>query len=448
MEARTLRLVLPPELWDHVVDNLSSDRPSLGACGLTQRAWVASTRRHLFHDIILKGTARCEQFRELIIASSSTGTGIARYVCDVMLKDVCLHVHVSRLEYPNTSDVPLLEKTLSLLPNVDCLCLWDVDVQWWEVLTARTGDALDGGYPDLPLQSLFTLPRLQTLYVSPCVAFDSLSDLVLLLAAFPQASSLQLHDLSVKHPGPARWPPLLPWNRNVDHESLICIRNLCVTTFREMARLRSALRQPPFRCALQKLSWTFRPIHFVEPEEDVDTLMDVLRDAESTLEELKIICIAQSNFDVFPALSTRMDLSLQSRLRILRVHLLYAMEATSNPYQMSFPVCLSRTPTSLRALHLDIQLSTSPDNTTLPPLDWSSLDDTLTLLHKKNPSLVVYMRFDYGLLRQNGRLPEAAQPLRSQISSALRVGLRVRLVVGGYTCGRGHSVLQDKLYWL
>ncbi|KAH9835334.1 uncharacterized protein C8Q71DRAFT_765252 [Rhodofomes roseus] len=437
MDARPLRLTLPPELWDHVVDNLSSDRPSLGACGLTQRAWVASTRRHLFHAIMLKGTARCEQFRELILASSSTGTGIARYVCEVSLKDVCLHVHVSRLEYPNTSDVPLLEKTLSLLPNVDCLCLWDVDVQWWEVLTARTGDALDGGYPDLPLQSLFTLPRLQTLYVSSCVAFDSLSDLVLLLAAFPQASSLQLHDLSVKHPGPARWPPLLPWNRNVDHESLICIRNLCVTTFREMARLRSALRQPPFRCALQKLSWTFWH------EEDVDTLMDMLRDAESTLEELEIRCIAPKSSDEFPALSTRMDLSLQSRLRVLRVHLFYDMdmEATSNPYPTSFPVCLSRTPSSLRALHLDIQLSTSPDNTTLPALDWSNLDKTLTLLHNKNPSLVVYMRFDYGLLRQNGRLPEAAQPLRSQISSTLRVGLRVRLVVGGY-------MVPDKLYWL
>ncbi|KAH9835345.1 uncharacterized protein C8Q71DRAFT_114450 [Rhodofomes roseus] len=435
--ARTSSSHLPPELWDHVIDELSSNCPALRACGLTHRAWVASTRRHLFRAVKLNTIAGCEQFRELVLASSSVGTGIAQYVCDVTLTKVRLRL--DRPDDPMVSNVPPLERTLSMLPNVSCLWLDDVDVKWWPELPGT--DPLDNGYPDRPLRSLFTLPRLRTLHVLS-VVFDSISDIVLLLAAFPQASSFQLRYLLPIHSGPGYWPPQLPENMRTDAQPVICIRDLTVAALTETARLLSALKRPPFECALQKLHWGLMPHIFTRRADEESLFMTIVREASSTLKELEVHCMANS------IVFAEMDLSLHSHLRMLRVALLSTTDVESNTFPPTFSTLLSRTPDTLRALHLPIQLSVSSDGIPLWSfMDWPSVDETLALLHKRNPLLVVYLRLFCGL-RLNARLPEVVQPLMSRLSTALRAGLRVRVSLGGYTPGPAGESVPDEYYWL
>ncbi|KAH9916156.1 uncharacterized protein B0H18DRAFT_1124452 [Fomitopsis serialis] len=208
MEPQTLHIALPPELWDPIVDELSSDRSALRAFSLTQRAWVASTRRRLFKAIELRGTERCERFRDILISSSSVGTGVAQWVSDVTLSVVRLRLDVP--EDAEASDIPLLEETLSRLPNVDSLQLYDVDVKCGPE-SQTDGDArLEEGYPDRPLRSLFTLPKLRLLALKS-ISFGSPFDTMLLISAFPQISSLNF--LYLYHPrldvDPTHWPPQL-----------------------------------------------------------------------------------------------------------------------------------------------------------------------------------------------------------------------------------------------
>ena len=42
---------LPPELLDHVVDNLQVTKDALESCCLTSKSWVPRTRKHLLADV-------------------------------------------------------------------------------------------------------------------------------------------------------------------------------------------------------------------------------------------------------------------------------------------------------------------------------------------------------------------------------------------------------------
>ncbi|KZT70407.1 hypothetical protein DAEQUDRAFT_204392 [Daedalea quercina L-15889] len=428
MESYAPLIALPPELWDHVIGELSSDPPSLRACGLTQRTWVSSTRRHLFKEIELKGSADCRRFRDILLLSAALGTGIAQHVCDITLSKIRLRLGFSADSV--TTDVPLLEEILSSLPNVICLRLDDVDVSY---APARPSTRVHG-YPDKPLQSLFTLPRLQTLYLVALV-FNSPFDTMMLLAAFPQASSLHLRFCVHMDGAPMHWPPQLPENEETDQ--LMCIRELTVAAMTETACVMSALRQPPFSCALRKLQWS----QFSTDDED-SLLLDIVQEVEGTLEELEIHCAAGSE------LFEKMDLSNHRHLISLRVAAMRMMDTEPIEFHPSFPTFLSRTPISLRALHLPISLALSRTDGIVPwsIVDWTKCDEALRFVHSRNPLLVAYLRLYFGL-RQDGRLPETVQPLTSRFSSALRAGVRVRLVVGGYIPGPGGSVPEEQ-FWL
>ena len=226
---------LPPELWDHVIDELSSDPPSLRVCGLTQRAWVSSTRRHLFKAIRIRGSADCKCFRDILLSSATLGTGISQHVSDVTLTKVRLRLGFSADSV--TTDVPLLEEIFSNLPDVVCLRLDDVDVSY--APAQRVMSRRPDSYPVKPLQSLFTLPRLQTLHLVSLV-LESPFDTILLVAAFPQVSILHLLCCLHMDRAPVRWPPQLP--ENEEPEQLTCIRELTVAAMTETARVLGALR--------------------------------------------------------------------------------------------------------------------------------------------------------------------------------------------------------------
>ncbi|KAH9926814.1 uncharacterized protein B0H18DRAFT_1005721 [Fomitopsis serialis] len=426
MGSQPLHVALPPELWDDIIDELSSNFPTLRACALTQRAWVPRTRRYLFKAVSLKGVDRCRAFQYIIHSSSSTGTGVAQCVRDVTLTEVRLHLDVP--EDPVASDVPLLEEVLSALPNVNCLRLVGVDVKCRPKM--HTGDALDDEYPDKPPQSLFTLPRLQTLHVMS-TTLDSASDILLLLIAFPQVSCLHLRELrpplqSLLLHGPAR----LPANRNATSDSKICIREMSIASSTHPVPLwvLSVLRQPPFKCAFQKFVWGWSSDRAEET-----SFLGMVDEAKDTLEELTVHCAANSG------LLETMDLSQHSLLKFLGVVLIRSQTVDLPTYKFppTFLVFLSRTPNSLRALHVPIiQTLLSNGAPQWSFMDWPRFDETLALLHKRNPHLVVSIVLTLGLERGNKHWAPrvvkslVVRPLLSRLHCSLLAGLHVRLVFG------------------
>ncbi|KAH9917330.1 uncharacterized protein B0H18DRAFT_1034950 [Fomitopsis serialis] len=336
------------------------------------------------------GVNRCRQFRDMLHSSLSTGTGIGRCVRKLVLVQVRLRLDVP--EDSEASDIPLLEEIFSALPNVGHLRLRDVVVECMPKM--HPGDALDDGYPAKPPRSLFTLPRLRTLHIHS-VSFDSTSDIILLLVAFPQVSNPRLS-------GPARWPPQIQENRKAD--SLICIRELGIHRAHTLSLL-SALRQPPFKRI------------------------------EGTLEDLVVDWFTDS------FLSETMDLSQHSCLKSLSVTAIRSdcLDKPSFKVRPSYLTFLSRAPSSLRTLRLPITLSLDANDTTeWSFMDWPSLDETLTLLHKKNPCLTVSIVIDFLLQPGDTRwVPDVVkssvvQPLSTWLRSSVLAGLPVSVVFGAY----------------
>ncbi|KAH9917333.1 uncharacterized protein B0H18DRAFT_38795 [Fomitopsis serialis] len=122
--------MLPHELWELIIDELSSDRPALRACGLTQWAWVLPTRRHLYRELSLWRASVYGQkpFRPILSRSRAIGTGIAGCVRAVSLVGVHLYLGATAEDGDmGNTDIPALETILSELPNVARLRLIEVD---------------------------------------------------------------------------------------------------------------------------------------------------------------------------------------------------------------------------------------------------------------------------------------------------------------------------------
>ncbi|KAF8487967.1 hypothetical protein JB92DRAFT_3148386 [Gautieria morchelliformis] len=70
MSSSSTKCILPGELIDRVIDHLHDDLPSLRACCIACRAWVASARFHIFHDIVLS-TELTNVLRVLVLLENS-----------------------------------------------------------------------------------------------------------------------------------------------------------------------------------------------------------------------------------------------------------------------------------------------------------------------------------------------------------------------------------------
>ena len=57
---------LPPELVDEALDHLWDDPKALKACSLVQRAWVPTTRLHLFRTVLLSSLSCTTRFTALL----------------------------------------------------------------------------------------------------------------------------------------------------------------------------------------------------------------------------------------------------------------------------------------------------------------------------------------------------------------------------------------------
>ncbi len=69
---------LPPELSDAVMDFLHNDKKTLRTCALVCKAWVATSRLHLFHEITLqvKDGRFSEVFAQMLRSASAVSSSV------------------------------------------------------------------------------------------------------------------------------------------------------------------------------------------------------------------------------------------------------------------------------------------------------------------------------------------------------------------------------------
>ncbi|GBE78237.1 hypothetical protein SCP_0111200 [Sparassis crispa] len=166
---------VPPELSDYIVDFLHNDYPSLKACCLASRDWLATARYHLFESVTLHNPRLCEAFKQLMERSPTIGSFVQE-------------INISRLIGPGTTTYTgaerhLLEQSLSsifvCLDHVKTLSVAMLDIS----ATIQSGLVNRPSVTELVLQYC-TLPAFQ--------------DFIQLFHCYPLLESLNLHGVTWK----------------------------------------------------------------------------------------------------------------------------------------------------------------------------------------------------------------------------------------------------------
>ena len=80
-------LSLPPELLDHVIDNLSLTRDALKTCCLVSESWIPRVRKHLFANIEFLTPEHLQSWKNLF---QNPTTSPARYTKTLLIKHPCV----------------------------------------------------------------------------------------------------------------------------------------------------------------------------------------------------------------------------------------------------------------------------------------------------------------------------------------------------------------------
>ncbi|PCH44828.1 hypothetical protein WOLCODRAFT_19183 [Wolfiporia cocos MD-104 SS10] len=92
---------IPIEICEHILDHLWDNTQALLSCSLTCRAWVTTTRVHIFRTIKLSGDRRCVQLDQLLTSSATASTTIADCIRELTIEGVI----------PGFDDVPDEDQT-------------------------------------------------------------------------------------------------------------------------------------------------------------------------------------------------------------------------------------------------------------------------------------------------------------------------------------------------
>ncbi|KAJ8507047.1 hypothetical protein ONZ45_g10538 [Pleurotus djamor] len=117
---------LPSEIYDHIIDHLYYDLPSLRACALVGRAMLSVSRYHLFQDLVLN-LHTFDLFR-LIDLLRSPFNSIAPFAHRIILSSIPenLRIH-GRPDVVRT--IRLLPRLTKLLPHVATIQFCNSDLQ-------------------------------------------------------------------------------------------------------------------------------------------------------------------------------------------------------------------------------------------------------------------------------------------------------------------------------
>jgi hypothetical protein len=200
---------LPQELVDMILDNIRDDIPSLESCSLVARAFVASTRKHIFKKTeVLSSSDACQRFYKLL----SSSPHIALLVKDLCIVSVFPETPVNADSYGGY----MAGRTLSLiLPLLDLTRISIVE----NGSTHHSGMAYNRSWDKMEqtlksaLASVFSSPRLEAVHLRGLVLESPRQ----LLSLFSKATALKELSLSrlyftqhwSRH---ERWPESQLWH--------------------------------------------------------------------------------------------------------------------------------------------------------------------------------------------------------------------------------------------
>ncbi|CCM01357.1 uncharacterized protein FIBRA_03407 [Fibroporia radiculosa] len=121
---------LPFEVHDYILDHLWDDHRTLKICSLTWRAWLPTTRFHLFGSIHIRSSRDCQRFTRLL-STPMLGAELKNYVRGVVLQDFPFRdLDLSRIRDAFSTLYKVNHLTLSYWPCndiiaddiIECLC--------------------------------------------------------------------------------------------------------------------------------------------------------------------------------------------------------------------------------------------------------------------------------------------------------------------------------------
>ncbi|CCM01194.1 uncharacterized protein FIBRA_03242 [Fibroporia radiculosa] len=436
------RRELPVELYDHILDYLWDDQRTLLACSLTCRAWVPTTRLHLFEIVVIRGPEDCACLHRVLETSAAGSTRVADYVRDISIIDpdpIDRDAGVQPAEESTRWLCRWMPKILPKLKRVECLRLEHID---WELLAANEGTKNC---------ILSFCPGLKSLHLSS-VMFATSDALLQTIMSFPSLNSLQMaylvwwgdvSDSSAHLPGQDASP----------ENGKTIIRELKMDSLYDPTVVLNWLLKPPFELQLRKLEWgssaqpSQRPI-----------LLETLRLSETTLEDLRLAVWAETCelkrtcASSFPlprsSLAVLADVNLARfpRLKYLDVGIQNPLVAR-NAWYPAVPEFLAMiSSTRLREIKLRFNLFNTSD-AGLDFMDWRRMDEVLVFLHQNLPMLVFGFHFHIQL-HPGSVMPNVACALTSRLPAARAAGLRMKVVAGGMIReGRGQAI-PDKEDWI
>ncbi|KAH9941343.1 hypothetical protein B0H21DRAFT_753234 [Amylocystis lapponica] len=194
---------VPPELCDRTIDYLWDDPRALRACSLTCRAWLPSTRLHLFHSISLNGPNDCARLIAVLDVSAKASAGLEFYIRELTLSGR-FDRHWNVWSNPKAMDIPL-SQLLVRLDRVECLKITATrHVQNSGPDAADTADP----YREM-LRCLCQGPfarSIRSLHLTH-IAFPDSADIECLLASYPRLTHLKLSHVYANRCSPSLQKP-------------------------------------------------------------------------------------------------------------------------------------------------------------------------------------------------------------------------------------------------
>lgn len=182
--------ILPPELFDETLDHLWDDPIALQACSLTCRAWVPTTRLHLFRTVRLTSEANCTQFSALLKSSPVVARCVRKLTIDAQYSGVGADSRgMEDDRWVNASAE--IARTLGVYCRVNTLALSRLR---WSSLEQATRDAFEEVFKGVKTLLLFE------------IRFHASGDVLQFLDAFPNLEELYFHAVSWEHESPAPTP--------------------------------------------------------------------------------------------------------------------------------------------------------------------------------------------------------------------------------------------------
>ncbi|CDO70005.1 hypothetical protein BN946_scf184354.g7 [Trametes cinnabarina] len=178
------RASLPPELCDYTIDYLWDDIESLRACSLACRAWLPSSRFHLFRNVRLRHADDVERFRALL----SSAPGIVHCVRKLSFS---ADYNGATPEGSPREDDAWVNGVAELLPMLSHVTALGIARVRWHALSDETRAAFAGLFKGVRQLFLFE------------VSFDASRDVIAFLSGFPALEELYFQAVSWKHDSPS-----------------------------------------------------------------------------------------------------------------------------------------------------------------------------------------------------------------------------------------------------